>query len=101
MQEHAHDIARARAHTHTHTNEIRPACTLTRVHKKKYVLLIAFSRQLWFRKCASMLRNSTLPVLLGAFAKLRKATLSFVTFFCLSAWNSSASTRGILMKLDI
>jgi hypothetical protein len=38
---------------------------------------------------------------LGAFAKFRKATISFVMSVCLSAWNNSAPTRQILMKLDI
>jgi hypothetical protein len=38
---------------------------------------------------------------LGAFAKLRKATVSFVTSVCPSAWNNSAPTRRVLMKLDI
>jgi hypothetical protein len=36
---------------------------------------------------------------LGAFAKLRKATL--LCHVSLSAWNNSASTGRILMKLDI
>jgi hypothetical protein len=35
---------------------------------------------------------------LGAFAKLRKATVSFVVSVCLSAWNSSAPTGRILIK---
>jgi hypothetical protein len=34
---------------------------------------------------------------LGAFAKLREATINFV----MSAWNNSAPTGRILMKLDI
>jgi hypothetical protein len=40
---------------------------------------------------------------LGAFAKLRKATISFVILVCLSvvAWNNSAPTKRILIKLDI
>jgi hypothetical protein len=37
---------------------------------------------------------------LGAFAKLRKATISFM-FVGPSAWNNSAPTERILMKLDI
>jgi hypothetical protein len=36
-----------------------------------------------------------------AFAKLRKATISFVTSVCPSAWNNSAPTGLILMKFDI
>ena len=46
---------------------------------------------------------------LGAFATLRKATISFVMSVCLSfcpyvrpsAWNNSAATGWIFMKLDI
>ena len=46
---------------------------------------------------------------LGAFAKLRKAIIGFVTFVCLSvrpsvrvpSWNNSAPTGRVIMKLDI
>jgi hypothetical protein len=40
---------------------------------------------------------------LDAFAKLRKATFSFVmpVSFCLSVWNNSASTGQIFMRFDI
>jgi len=38
---------------------------------------------------------------LFAFAKLRKATISFVMSFRLSAWNKSAPTRRIFMKFGI
>jgi hypothetical protein len=42
---------------------------------------------------------------LGAFAKLRKATISFVTYVCLSvrpsAWNNSAPTGRVLITFDI
>jgi hypothetical protein len=37
---------------------------------------------------------------LGAFAKLRKATLRFIMMsVCLSAWNNSAPTGGIFVNL--
>ena len=39
--------------------------------------------------------------ILDAFTKLRKATVSCVISVRLSAWNSSALTGRILMKLDI
>ena len=39
--------------------------------------------------------------LLGAVAKLRIATVSFVTSVCPSAWNNSAPTAQIFMKFDI
>ena len=42
-----------------------------------------------------------MKVVLGAFAKLRKATICFVMSVCLSAWNTSSPTRSILMKRDI
>jgi hypothetical protein len=38
---------------------------------------------------------------LGAFAKLRKAIISFVMSVCPSAWNNSAPTGWIFMKFDI
>jgi hypothetical protein len=38
---------------------------------------------------------------LGEFRKLRKATISFVMSICPSAWNNSAPTGRIFMKLDI
>ena len=38
---------------------------------------------------------------LGAFVKLRKATISFVISDGLSAWNNSDPTGWILMKFDI
>ena len=40
-------------------------------------------------------------VLLGVFAKLRKATVNFLMSVCLSAWNNSAVTGQILMTFDI
>ena len=39
--------------------------------------------------------------ILGAFAKLRKATTSFVMSVCPSTWNNSAPTGRIFMQLDI
>jgi hypothetical protein len=48
---------------------------------------------------------ATLETFLCAFAKLRKATISFVMFVRLSvrlsAWNNSAPTEWIFMKFDI
>jgi hypothetical protein len=38
---------------------------------------------------------------LGAFAKLRKATISFVISLCPSVWNNSALTGRILMRFDV
>ena len=40
------------------------------------------------------------PAILGAFVKLRKATVSFI-FVRPPAWNNSVSTARILIKLDI
>jgi len=42
-----------------------------------------------------------LQVFLDAFAKLRKATVSFIMSVRLSAWNHSASTGSIFMKFYI
>ena len=44
---------------------------------------------------------SDFGTLLGAFATLRKATVSFVVSVRLSATNNSASTGGIFIKFDI
>jgi len=38
---------------------------------------------------------------LGAFAKLRKATINFVMSVCPSAWNNSAPTGRVFVKFDI
>jgi len=38
--------------------------------------------------------------ILGAFAKLRKATINFVVSFVPSAWSNSAPTGRIFMKLE-
>ena len=45
--------------------------------------------------------SGTFGLFLGDFAKLRKATISFIMSLCLSTWNNSATSRRILMKLDI
>jgi len=37
---------------------------------------------------------------LNVFAKLRKATIKFVTSVCLSAWNNSTPTEQIFMKFN-
>jgi len=39
--------------------------------------------------------------LIGAFAKLRNATISFVLYALLFAWNNSTNTGWIFMKFDI
>jgi hypothetical protein len=40
-------------------------------------------------------------VVLGAFAKLWKATVSFVMSIRLSGWNNSTDVTWILMKFDV
>jgi hypothetical protein len=37
---------------------------------------------------------------LGAFEKVRKATISFVNSLCLSAWNNSVPTGRIFTKFN-
>jgi len=39
--------------------------------------------------------------MLGAFEKLRKATISLVMSVCLSEWSNGTPTRRIFMKFDI
>jgi len=39
--------------------------------------------------------------LIGAFPKLREATISFVLYALPSAWNNSTNTGRIFMKFDI
>jgi hypothetical protein len=49
-----------------------------------------------------VVHTQTLPRrLLGTLAKLLKATISFVMSVRLSAWNNSAPTERIFMKLYI
>jgi hypothetical protein len=43
----------------------------------------------------------SLLVCIGAFAKLPKATITFVMSVRLSSWNSSTPTGWILMKVDV
>jgi len=45
--------------------------------------------------------QSPYKALLGAFAKLRKATISFGMSVRPSAWNNSPATGRIIMKFDI
>jgi hypothetical protein len=60
---------------------------------------------LMFNGLASRLSCPVISVFLGTFAKLRKATISFITSVCLpvrlSTWNNSVPTRQILIKLDV
>ena len=42
-----------------------------------------------------------MTLILGAFPKLRKATINFVMSVCPSAWNKSASTERILIEFYI
>jgi hypothetical protein len=51
-------------------------------------------------------QNTTIQIIdhsqfLNEFAKLRKATVTFVMSVRLSAWNNSTATRRIFMKFDI
>jgi hypothetical protein len=41
------------------------------------------------------------PPVLGAFTKLREATISFVMSVCPTAWNNSATTGRIFIKIYI
>ena len=47
------------------------------------------------------IRQKSIFMFLGAFAKLRRASISFVTSVRPSAWNNLASTGRIVMKIDI
>jgi len=42
-----------------------------------------------------------MKVVLGRLAKLRKATINFVIYVCLYAWNISAPAGQIFMKINI
>jgi len=59
--------------------------------------------RIYFKKCSLQptLGCHYTNTFLDAFAELRKATISFVTSVCLSAWNNSAPTRRIFMKFYI
>ena len=57
---------------------------------------------LWrFQQFYTSVLHDNATILLGAFAKLRKATIGFVMPLCSYAWNNSAPTGRILMKFDI
>ena len=72
--------------------------SILHVKKKEEVLIAFFS-------CWPLESLILKVIILGAFAKLWKATTSFVTSVCLSVypsvWNNSAPTRRTLMKFDI
>ena len=59
----AHARARAPTPTHPHTHTCGVARMRTQSHLQKYVILIAFPRQLWFRERASMLRYTYIACL--------------------------------------
>ena len=75
----------------------------------KHTLIIrnaSFPVQQWLHERNAVLRFTyTLPVLVGPFAKLRKATITFVMSFHpsvrLCAWSSLASTGRIFVKFDV
>jgi hypothetical protein len=56
--------APTRMHTPTRPGTHMQAPTRKHAHTDEYVILNAFLQQQWFRECASLLRYSTLPVLL-------------------------------------
>ena len=67
-----------------------------------------FVTVIWYKeifKCVLCTTRNPLkiepPAFIGAFAKLRKATISFVMFVCASEWNNSASTGWIFIKFYI
>ena len=51
--------------------------------------------------CESQCSDLTPVLFLNAFAKLRKATISFVMSVCPSEWNNSAPTGRTLINLSI
>ena len=59
----------------------------------------------WMHAFCPLCENCRLVLFLGAFAKLRKATISFImpllSPVSLSAWNNSAPSRRIFIKFDI
>jgi len=96
---HVHTQTHTGTHTHTHT---------------EYEVLSAFPQQHWLRErattyIASLVVTETECVycsvgtecLLGAFANLRIAIISFVMSVRQSVWNNSAATGRIFMKFDI
>jgi len=86
-------------------------CFITFVLKRLgltlYVMFLFFyPRQKIFRDITSMLRVRVYClsplVFLSEFAKLLKATISFIILSVpLSAWNNSAAIERVIMKFDI
>ena len=74
---------RARTHTHscrhvhTHARASTPTCT----HKQKYVILIAFPRQHWFRERASVSRYTYIASLVILYSHLKFTTRSICFIF--------------------
>jgi hypothetical protein len=69
---------------------------------RHFCLLIPYILQMAFQVVSYAIINWS--YCLYAFAKLRKATLSFITsvrsYLCLSAWNNAAHTEWIFVKFD-
>jgi hypothetical protein len=53
-----------------------------------------------FANLSCLLWKQTYQVL-GAFAQLRKATISFIMSVCPPTWNNSVPTRRVFIKCDI
>ena len=59
--------AQTPTHTHTHTTHAR-----TRAHRTKYLILIAFPWQQWFRGRASVLRYTYIACIVDTREKVRR-----------------------------
>ena len=71
---------RASVPTRTRTSMYERARTYTHTHTQKYVILIAFPRQQWFRERASLLRYTYIARLVLLMNFILKTQKDFKTF---------------------
>jgi hypothetical protein len=76
-------------------------CISISTSKLRFSLPVSFTFLTMLPKSYSNLGSVFFNRFLGAFAKLPKATISFVTSVRLSAWNNSAPIGQIFIKFDI
>jgi hypothetical protein len=73
----AHTHTHSCRHVHTHARARTPTCT----HKEKYVILISFPRQQWFRERASVLRYTYIACLVILYSHFKFTTRSICFIF--------------------
>ena len=78
------------------------ACSMTsHLHSPDVTRIITILLEFFEMWRALRYQHKVMLTFLRSFAKLRKATIGFVKYVCLSARNNSAPTGRIITKFDI